>query len=49
MSWLGTLSGTFLSPSMSSENAISLVGTSESASNAWRTQLVRATSPKVPI
>ena len=34
---------------MSSENAISLVGTSEITSNALRTMVVRATSPNVPI
>ena len=45
----GTLSGTFRSPSMSSLNAIRRVGHPVSASKARRTQLVRATSPKVPM
>ena len=50
ISWLGTLVGTFLSPSMSSEKAISLVGmaSSVSARKALRTMVVRDTSPKVP-
>ncbi len=51
MSLFGTLSGTLRSPSMSSENAISRVFTLSSVStrNAWRTMVVRATSPNVPI
>ena len=50
-SWLGTLSGTLRRPSISSEKQISRVGTLSSVStrNAWRTMVVRATSPKVPI
>ena len=34
---------------MSSEKAISRVGTSVRRWKAWRTMVVRATSPKVPI
>ena len=51
MSRLGTLSGTLRSASMSSENAISrvLILSSVSTRKAWRTMVVRATSPKVPI
>ena len=51
MSLLGTLSGTFRSPSMSSEKHTSRVLTrpSVSTSKAWRTMAVRATSPNVPI
>jgi hypothetical protein len=45
----GTLSGTFRSPSMSSLKASSLLGSPVRRVNAFRTQLVRATSPKVPI
>ena len=46
---LGTLSGTLRSPSMSSQNAISRVGASDSAWNALRTIVVRSTSLNVPI
>ena len=49
ISWFGTLSGTLRSPSISSEKQISRVGTPVITSNAWRTIVVRATSPKVPI
>ena len=51
MSLFGTLSGTLRKPSMSSENANSRVLTLSSVSTrkAWRTMVVRATSPKVPI
>ncbi len=49
MAPFGTLSGTLRSPSMSSLNASSRDGLPVSAVNACRTQLVRATSPKVPI
>ena len=48
-SWLGTLSGTFLKPSMSSENVIISVGKSVSWLSALTIIEVRATSPKVPI
>ena len=45
------LSGTLRKPSMSSEKQISRVGilSSVSTRKAWRTMVVRATSPKVPI
>src|SRR5471032_3091768 len=49
ISLFGTLSGTLRNPSMSSEKQNSLVGTSLSRWNAWRTIVVRTTSPKVPI
>jgi hypothetical protein len=51
ISRFGTLSGTLRRPSMSSEKAISRVGTSPPVinSNARRTIEVRATSPKVPM
>ncbi len=51
MSLFGTLSGTLRRPSMSSENAISRVFTLSSVSTrkAWRTMVVRATSPNVPM
>jgi hypothetical protein len=49
ISLLGTLSGTLRSPSMSSLNAISRVGTSLIASKARRTIVVRSTSLNVPI
>src|SRR5262245_19581121 len=51
MSRLGTLSGTLRRPSMSSENEISrvLMLSPVSTRNAWRTMVVRATSPNVPI
>jgi hypothetical protein len=45
----GTFSGTFLSPSISSEKASSRDGRPVSRAKARRTQVVRATSPKVPI
>ena len=51
MSRLGTLSGTFLRPSISSEKQISRVLRlpSVKTSKAWRTMAVRATSPNVPM
>jgi hypothetical protein len=49
MSWFGMLSGTFLSPSMSSEKQKRRVGTSDSRPKARRTMVVRTTSPKVPM
>ena len=51
ISLFGTLSGTLRSPSMSSENAISrvLILSSVSTRKAWRTMVVRATSPNVPM
>ena len=51
ISWLGTLPGTLRKPSMSSEKQTSRVGilSSVSTRKAWRTKVVRATSPKVPI
>ncbi len=51
MAWLGRLGGTFLRPSMSSENEISRVGmaSSVSARKALRTMVVRTTSLKVPM
>ena len=49
ISWLGTLSGTLRSPSMSSEKASRRVLTVDISSKARRTQVVRATSPKVPM
>jgi len=45
----GMLSGTFRSPSMSSEKQRMRVGMSDMVEKACRTMLVRATSPKVPI
>src|SRR5262249_31154049 len=47
----GTFSGTLRSPSMSSENAIRrvLILSSVSTRKAWRTMVVRATSPKGPM
>src|SRR4030095_4328672 len=49
ISLLGTLSGTLRSPSMSSEKQNSRVGISLRRLKAWRTMVVRTTSPKVPI
>ena len=51
ISLFGTLSGTLRRPSMSSENAISrvLILSSVSTRKAWRTMVVRATSPNVPM
>ena len=49
MSAFGTLSGTLRSPSMSSEKAQRRVGMSDIVLNAWRTMVVRATSPNVPM
>ena len=49
ISLFGTLSGTLRSPSMSSEKQNSRAGTSDSRRNAWRTIVVRTTSPNVPI
>ena len=51
MALLGTLSGIFLKPSMSSEKTISWVGiaSSVSARKALRTMVGRAASPKVPM
>ena len=45
----GMLSGTLRSPSMSSEKQKSRVGRSDRRLKAWRTMVVRTTSPKVPI
>ena len=45
----GTLSGTLRKPSMSSLNATMRDGLPVRVVKACRTQLVRATSPKVPI
>src|ERR1700712_1255424 len=49
MSRFGMLSGTFRKPSMSSLNASSFDGRPVSSVNACLTQVVRATSPNVPI
>ena len=49
MSAFGMFSGTLRSPSMSSENANSLLGMSDSSASARRTIWVRTTSPKVPM
>ena len=51
ISLLGMLPGTLRKPSMSSEKQISRVGILSwvTARKAWRTMVVRATSPKVPI
>ena len=49
ISLLGTLSGTLRSPSMSSEKQNSRVGISLRRLKAWRTMVVRTTSPKVPM
>jgi hypothetical protein len=49
ISRFGTLSGTFRSPSMSSLKATRREGRPVSRSKARRTQVVRATSPKVPM
>src|ERR1700744_5317706 len=49
MSLLGMLSGTLRRPSMSSLKASSLEGRPVSRVKALRTQVVRATSPNVPI
>src|SRR5204862_7162562 len=46
---LGMLPGTLRRPSMSSEKAMRRVLTSLICSKAWRTQVVRAPSPKVPM
>ncbi len=51
VSWFGRVGGILRIPSISSENAMRRVGMapSVSASNARRTMVVRATSPKVPM
>src|SRR5690349_12667583 len=49
ISLFGTLSGTLRNPSMSSEKQNNRVGTSQRRMNAWRTMVVRTTSPNVPI
>ena len=51
IAWLGTLSGIFRRPSMSSEKTISWVGIASSvrARKALRTMVGRAASPKVPM
>ena len=49
ISLFGTFSGTFLNPSISSENVISFVGQSIIELNAFFTIDVLTTSPKVPI
>ena len=49
ISLFGTLSGTLRRPSMSSEKQNSRAGTSDRRRKAWRTIVVRTTSPKVPI
>ena len=48
-SLFGTLSGTFLNPSMSSEKIKSLVGISDKKLKAFITIVVLKTSPKVPM
>ena len=48
-SLFGMLSGTLRRPSISSEKQMSRVGTSDSRRKAWRTMVVRTTSPKVPM
>ena len=45
----GMLSGTFLSPSMSSENVNNLTGILDNLWKAFITIVVLQTSPKVPI
>ena len=49
ISLLGTLSGTFLNPSISSENAINFVGQLTIAISAFLTMVVLTTSPNVPM
>jgi len=49
ISWLGRLVGTLRSPSMSSEKASRRVLAFDISEKARRTQVVRATSPNVPI
>ena len=49
ISLFGTLSGTLRRPSMSSEKQNRRAGTSLSWRKAWRTMVVRTTSPKVPM
>ena len=49
LSGLGILSGTLRRPSMSSEKATNLLGISQIRVSAFRTIVVRNTSPNVPI